>query len=583
MAGFVVLNHTRILEVFILGATVAMKQERSKKKLYRQLKGKIIIVTLFLSIAPLIFLGGVIYYQFAKVCEQRVKDQLWHLSRSRSNAIDVFLRERTNILTTIVNTHTLAELGQQENLARLFQIMVQQSQELGLLDLGVINDQGDHLAYVGPFALKGLNYYQQPWFSAVLSKGRYVSDVYLGYRQQPHFIIAVRGHHRGQSWILRATIDSDVFNSLARTAHIGESGDAYIVNKEGIYQTQPRFRGKLLNKANIDIKKFGEGSTALELTREDGKAAYFAGAWLKNNQWLFITSQEKIEEMGGLLDARNTEITVVAAGCFAIILATIFITHMTISRLEETDKTMDRLNAQLVQSDKLAALGKMASGIAHEINNPLAVIGENAGWMKDLLADEAFQQSENFMEYKKSIKTIEEHVERGRKITHNILGFARRMEPRLDDVDINQTIDQVIDFLENHARTNNIEIQTDLQENIPVIASDQSQMQQVFLNFITNAIDAIEKNGLIEIVTRRKGNTIEIIIKDDGPGIPKEQQNRIFDPFFTTKTSGKGAGLGLSVSHSIIEKMGGIITLDSNQKIGATFYINIPLILPGKK
>lgn len=303
-----------------------MKQKSSKKKIYRQLKGKIIIVTLLLSVAPLIFLGAVIYYQFAKVSEQRVKEQLWQLSRSQSNTIDVFLRERTNILMTLVNTHALAELGQQENLYRLFQIMVQQSQGLGLIDLGVIDDQGEQLAYVGPFGLKGLNYYQQPWFSAVLSKGRYVSDVYLGYRQMPHFIIAVRGHHSGQSWILRATIDSDVFNSMARTAQTGESGDAYIVNQEGIYQTQPRFHGKLLDKANINIQKFGEGTTALELTREDGKAAYYAGAWLKNNQWLFITSQEQIEEAGSLLDARNTEIMVVATGCFAIILATIFIT-----------------------------------------------------------------------------------------------------------------------------------------------------------------------------------------------------------------------------------------------------------------
>jgi two-component system NtrC family sensor kinase len=164
-----------------------------------------------------------------------------------------------------------------------------------------------------------------------------------------------------------------------------------------------------------------------------------------------------------------------------------------------------------------------------------------------------------------------------------MLGFARRMEPRLDDVDINHTIDQVIDFLENHARTNNIEIQTDFQDNIPVIASDQSQLQQVFLNLITNAIDAIEKNGCIEIATRQKENTIEVMIKDDGPGIPKEHQNRIFDPFYTTKTSGKGTGLGLSVSHSIIEKMGGSITFESNQETGTIFYINLPIILPDTK
>ena len=560
-----------------------MSQEHSKETLFKRLKVNIIAVTLALSIAPLIFLCGFIYFQFADVAAQRVKDKLWQLSRSQSNAIDVFLRERTNILTTIVNTHSLEEMSRQEHLAQLFEVMIQNSQGLGLIDLGVINSKGEHLAYVGPYALKGLNYYQQPWFSAVMSRGRYVSDVYLGYRQLPHFIIAVRGHNNGHSWILRATIDSDVFNSLVRTAHTGESGDACIVNKEGIYQTQPRFHGKLLEKTKFDIKKFGEGTTVLENKKTDGKSEYYAGTWLRNTQWLFMTCQEKIEETGRLVEARNTAVIIVAVGCLAIILATISITHMTVRRLEEADEEMSRLNAQLIQSDKLAALGKMAAGIAHEINNPLAVIGENAGWMKDLLEDESFQESDNFKEYQAAVEKIENYVERARKITHNMLGFARRMEPHLDDVDLNQTIDQIIDFLENHARSNNIEIQTDFQENLPVIASDQSQLQQVLLNLINNAIDAIEKNGLIEIVTRQKENFLEIMVKDDGPGIPKEQQNRIFDPFYTTKTSGKGTGLGLSVSHSIIEKMGGTITFESNEIEGTSFYVRLPIILPEKK
>jgi two-component system NtrC family sensor kinase len=116
-----------------------------------------------------------------------------------------------------------------------------------------------------------------------------------------------------------------------------------------------------------------------------------------------------------------------------------------------------------------------------------------------------------------------------------------------------------------------------------VIASDQSQLQQVFLNLITNAIDAIEKNGCIEIASRQHDNTIEVTVKDDGPGIPKEQQHRIFDPFYTTKISGKGTGLGLSVSHSIIEKMGGSITFESNEKKGTTFTVTLPVVLPDKK
>ena len=416
-----------------------------------------------------------------------------------------------------------------------------------------------------------------------MSKGVFLSDVYMGFRKLPHFIIAVRRSENRKSWILRATIDPEVLEGIVRQAQIGRTGDAYIVNKDGIFQTNPRFKGLILSQSDLDTSLFGGRVTVVELENSQDRKLLCAGSWLKNNKWLLIINQEPAEQMAGLFAVRNVEITIIVFGFLVIIMTTIFTTRLAVSRLQESEATMRELNAQLVQSDKLAALGKMAAGVAHEINNPLNVILQRTGWLEDLLAEEDIKESENFEEFQTSIQKIEEHVERARKVVHNMLGFVRRMEPRLEDVDINDTINQTITILENYARTNNIEIQTDLSGKLPIIASDQAQLQQVFLNLIANAIDAIGKDGLIEIKSRRLDSRICISIKDDGPGIPAEKHKNVFDPFFTTKEAGKGTGLGLSVIYNIIEKMGGTIHLKSQVGKGTTFTVEVPVVAPEGK
>jgi len=546
------------------------------KSIYINLQRKIMLIILCVSIIPLVFLGETIYYQFARTYGEKIEDQIKYRARSQSDAVEVFLRERTAILATIVDTHSFDDLKQQENLNRIFKVISRRTD--GLIDLGVIDSAGQHLAYAGPYNLKGLNYFQQAWFSEVMSKGKYISDVYMGYRQWPHFVIAVRGYSNGRSWILRATVDSDIFNKLVRTAQTGKSGDAYLINKTGMYQTAPRFSGKILGKSNLDLTLFGQGTTVA-----DGKTKHVAGTWLKNNEWLLVITQDVGDEKGGLLTTRNTEIIIIVFGCLVMIMTTFFTMRIIFRHLEEADKGISELNEQLIQSDKIAALGKMATGIAHEINNPLAIIGEKAGWMRDLLDEEEFQESENFKEYEQSVNKIEEYVERARKITHNMLGFARRMEHRLDDVDINHVLNQTLELLQSHTQTNNIEISKDFQSELPIIASDQSQLQQVFLNLINNAIDAVEKDGLIEVKTRKKDSQIVVAIKDNGPGIAKEHLKKVFDPFFTTKETGKGIGLGLSVSYNIIKKLGGTLKVESKISEGAVFSVKLPIKIPGKK
>jgi len=237
------------------------------------------------------------------------------------------------------------------------------------------------------------------------------------------------------------------------------------------------------------------------------------------------------------------------------------------------------MNEQIIEAGKLASLGELAAGIAHEINNPVAIMVEEAGWMGDILEEEEFRESENFEEYQRALNQIKNQGIRCKEITHKLLSFARKIDSRIQDIQLNTIIEEVVGLSEKRARYGNVEIISNLSPDLPSVHISPSEMQQVFLNLINNAVDAIDskKGGTITITTRLDGDMIVADFEDTGSGIARANLQRIFDPFFTTKAVGKGTGLGLSICYGIVKKIGGEISVNSAVGKGTVFHIRVPV------
>jgi two-component system, NtrC family, sensor kinase len=240
------------------------------------------------------------------------------------------------------------------------------------------------------------------------------------------------------------------------------------------------------------------------------------------------------------------------------------------AELQRTVQTLKATQAQLIQSEKLSAVGEFVAGVAHELNNPLtSVIG----------FAELLKQADLHPKHRGYLQYIVKSTERCHKIVQGLLSFARQHPPERVLINVNDMVGDVLEILAYEMRTSNIEIEREFDTKVPKILGDSHQLQQVILNILNNARQAIEThspNGRIRISTEATASHVRIIFDDNGPGITAENLNKIFDPFFTTKPIGKGTGLGLSLCYGIVREHGGTISAHSPAGRGATFVIELP-------
>ena len=236
-----------------------------------------------------------------------------------------------------------------------------------------------------------------------------------------------------------------------------------------------------------------------------------------------------------------------------------------------------QMQAQLLQAGKLAAIGELAAGVAHEINNPVGIISGTAEQLQFLIERRGEHPEGMSQKFLKHVETIREQAARCERITQGLLNFARRTEISATEVNVANLVKEAVALLQNRAMTEGKRIEADVPDDLPALQADPHHLGQVFLNLVNNALDAVDKNGKVAIRVRVENNSIVVDVADNGTGIAEEDLKEIFAPFFTTKPIGKGTGLGLSICFGIVERMNGSISVKSKLGGGTTFTVRLPV------
>jgi len=539
---------------------------------------------------PFIIIFGIGYYYFTTSLETGTVASLKRIVEDHRQMIDFFLTERKSDLDFVIHAYKFEDLSHTDKLNEVFDFLQKKSN--AFVDLGVFDEEGNHVAYHGPYKLRSKVYKDADWFKNVMQKGFYISDIFLGFRQVPHFVIAVEREENGKKWVIRATIDSFVFNDLVKKVRIGKTGEAYILNTEGVLQTDRRSGGNLMAKPseNLSIPESKLDIQTFTQKNERSETFFYATTWLKNKDWLLVVRLEEVDAFSYLHTAFYLIIMTVIIGGMAIIVLAVYLTNHILRHLTETDAEKEQLNQQLIRASRLAELGEMAAGFAHEINNPLQIIRTEQSLIEMIFSEMKdngeFKPSESLAELQDSMDQIKLQIERCAGITQAILKFGRQSEPVFKHVDLRRFIPEIIRMIEKKASVQGIEIEQELEGDTPSVHGDAGQLQQVMLNLLNNAMDAItEKHGsqggrLLIITGRDEEDRFAVImVQDNGSGITPDNLKKIFSPFFTTKPVGRGTGLGLSVCYGIINHMGGTMQVNSQEGMGTTFTIRLPIAI----
>jgi len=546
---------------------------------YRQTWGMTIFILMMTALLPLVVMT-LIYYQLIETSINT--ESLLRTERLASNArraVTFFLEERLAALTFTVNEMGYDQLTNPGHLSEVLRNL-----KLGfggLTDLSVIADSGTQVTYAGPFNLEGKDYSNQPWFMECQQHSACVSEIFSGYRDVPHIVVAVKSMRPdGRLFVLRATLETERLIQALSSYKTGEHADIFLVNRNGLLQTPSQFYEGESHHMNIPLPAYSDRTRAVMSTDRNGQPILIGYAFIDTTiaptSFLLMVVKQKAGMMKVWLDLRSNINWFFGVSALIIAIVITLTSTVMVNQIFQADRQKAETMVAAERNCQLASIGQLAAGVAHEINNPLALINETAGYVKDLFTiKQQYKEDPDLLEH---IDSIIDAVERCGTITRQLLGFARRFDVQNQPIDLNEMVADVINFHKKEAEYRNIKIHVDIPETIPLIETDRGKLQQIILNLVNNAFQAIANGCFLDIRAEMDGpEHVRLFIRDNGCGISEDHLNKVFEPFFTTKKEGQGTGLGLSITYGLVQKLHGNITVQSKTGQGTTFVVTLPV------
>jgi len=356
----------------------------------------------------------------------------------------------------------------------------------------------------------------------------------------------------------------------------GEDNDMFVVNNDGTLLTSSFYYGNPGIPNTFNAGLFKEKTGIEEDIAPDGKAVIFGYARISDSSLVLVLVKSKKRLTDLWFKPRLKLIGYLAVSIVLILLSIMGMATYLVGRIHSADQKRIKALHHAGYTNKLASIGRLASGVAHEINNPLAIINQKTGLIMDLFTlKKEFSSDERLIPL---TNDVIDAVKRCGTITRRLLDFARHMEPSIETVDIGEVIEQVLAFHKKEAKHRSITISVNNPDPIPEFECDRGSLQQIFLNLVSNAFAAMEDNGRLDIdIKFKKKKDVIITVIDDGSGISDDDIHNIFEPFYSSKDKHWGTGLGLSITYGLVKEINGDITVKSKVGIGTRFILTIPI------